>query len=84
MRNIQDRTIQAIAEARMTGVNVPVPVPVAFCSSGGWKDSLPGDAHVHGSEGVRFRARGKAITSRWPDAGYPQQHREHMHFPTAT
>jgi malonate-semialdehyde dehydrogenase (acetylating)/methylmalonate-semialdehyde dehydrogenase len=51
----------------MVGVNVPIPVPMAFYSFGGWKDSLFGDTHVHGAEGVRFYTRGKAVTSRWPD-----------------
>jgi malonate-semialdehyde dehydrogenase (acetylating)/methylmalonate-semialdehyde dehydrogenase len=51
----------------MVGVNVPIPVPMAFYSFGGWKDSLFGDTHVHGTEGVRFYTRGKAVTSRWPD-----------------
>jgi malonate-semialdehyde dehydrogenase (acetylating)/methylmalonate-semialdehyde dehydrogenase len=68
----------------MIGVNIPIPVPMAFYSFGGWKDSLFGDHHIHGPEGVRFYTRGKAITSRWPeeaqDAGH---HRGHMHFPTA-
>ena len=44
---------------------------MAFYSFGGWKDSLFGDTHVHGVEGVRFYTRGKAITSRWPDVEYP-------------
>jgi malonate-semialdehyde dehydrogenase (acetylating)/methylmalonate-semialdehyde dehydrogenase len=50
----------------MIGINVPVPVPMAFYSFGGWKDSLFGDKHVHGPEGVSFYTRGKVITSRWP------------------
>ncbi|MFN2488820.1 MAG: CoA-acylating methylmalonate-semialdehyde dehydrogenase [Actinomycetota bacterium] len=54
-------------EVGMVGVNVPIPVPMAFFSFGGWKDSLFGDAHVHGPEGVRFYTRGKVVTSRWPD-----------------
>ncbi len=67
----------------MIGINVPVPVPMAFYSFGGWKDSLFGDTHVHGAEGVRFYTRAKAITSRWPDAEYNEHHQAHMHFPTA-
>jgi malonate-semialdehyde dehydrogenase (acetylating) / methylmalonate-semialdehyde dehydrogenase len=67
----------------MIGINVPVPVPMAFYSFGGWKDSLFGDTHVHGAEGIRFYTRGKAITSRWPDVEYSEHHRTHMHFPTA-
>lgn len=50
----------------MVGVNVPIPVPMAFHSFGGWKNSLFGDTHMHGPEGVRFYTRQKAITSRWP------------------
>ena len=67
----------------MVGINVPVPVPMAFYSFGGWKDSLFGDTHVHGIEGVRFYTRGKAITTRWPDVHYTEHHSAHMHFPTA-
>jgi malonate-semialdehyde dehydrogenase (acetylating)/methylmalonate-semialdehyde dehydrogenase len=67
----------------MIGINVPVPVPMAFYSFGGWKDSLFGDTHVHGAEGVRFYTRAKAITSRWPDVDYTDHHSAHMHFPTA-
>jgi malonate-semialdehyde dehydrogenase (acetylating)/methylmalonate-semialdehyde dehydrogenase len=51
----------------MVGVNVPIPVPMAFFSFGGWKQSLFGDLHVHGMEGVNFYTRGKVITSRWPN-----------------
>ena len=50
----------------MIGVNVPIPVPMAFHSFGGWKDSLFGDHHMHGPEGVRFFTRMKAVTTRWP------------------
>ncbi len=64
----------------MVGVNVPIPVPMAFYSFGGWKDSLFGDTHVHGAEGVRFYTRAKAVTSRWPDAGSTDAG---LHFPTA-
>ncbi len=53
-------------EVGMVGINVPIPVPMAFHSFGGWKDSLFGDLHVHGPEGVRFYTKQKAITSRWP------------------
>jgi malonate-semialdehyde dehydrogenase (acetylating) / methylmalonate-semialdehyde dehydrogenase len=67
----------------MIGINVPVPVPMAFYSFGGWKDSLFGDTHIHGPEGIRFYTRAKAITSRWPDVDYTEHHRTHMHFPTA-
>lgn len=51
----------------MVGINVPIPVPMAFHSFGGWKRSLFGDVHMHGMEGVRFYTRLKAITTRWPD-----------------
>jgi malonate-semialdehyde dehydrogenase (acetylating) / methylmalonate-semialdehyde dehydrogenase len=50
----------------MVGINVPIPVPLAFHSFGGWKNSLFGDHHMHGPEGVRFYTRYKAITQRWP------------------
>lgn len=54
------------AEAGMVGVNVPIPTPVAYYSFGGWKDSLLGDTHIHGPEGVKFYTKVKAITTRWP------------------
>jgi Aldehyde dehydrogenase family len=50
----------------MVGVNVPIPVPMAFHSFGGWKASMFGDHHMHGMEGVRFYTKVKTITSRWP------------------
>jgi malonate-semialdehyde dehydrogenase (acetylating)/methylmalonate-semialdehyde dehydrogenase len=50
----------------MVGVNVPVPVPMAYHSFGGWKDSLIGEHHMHGPEGVHFYTRGKVVTARWP------------------
>jgi malonate-semialdehyde dehydrogenase (acetylating) / methylmalonate-semialdehyde dehydrogenase len=53
----------------MVGVNVPIPVPMAYYSFGGWKSSLFGDLHMHGAEGVQFYTRGKAVTSRWPEPG---------------
>ena len=53
-------------EAGMVGVNVPIPTPVAYYSFGGWKESLLGDTHIHGPEGVKFYTRAKAITTRWP------------------
>ena len=53
-------------EVGMVGINVPIPVPMAFFSFGGWKQSLFGDLHVHGMEGIYFYTRTKAITSRWP------------------
>ena len=58
----------------MVGINVPIPVPVAYHSFGGWKRSLFGDTHMHGMEGVRFYTRLKAITSRWPKSGVREGH----------
>jgi malonate-semialdehyde dehydrogenase (acetylating)/methylmalonate-semialdehyde dehydrogenase len=73
------RRFQSEVQAGMVGVNVPIPVPMAYYSFGGWKSSLFGDAHVYGREGVHFYTRGKVITSRWPDPrhrgvnlGFPQ------------
>lgn len=63
------RTYLAQVKAGMVGVNVPIPVPMAFHSFGGWKRSLFGDHHVHGPEGVRFYTRNKTATVRWPDSG---------------
>jgi malonate-semialdehyde dehydrogenase (acetylating)/methylmalonate-semialdehyde dehydrogenase len=78
------RKFQRDVEVGMIGVNVPIPVPMAFYSFGGWKDSLFGDHHIHGAEGIRFYTRGKAITTRWPqEAKDPVAHRGHLHFPTA-
>jgi malonate-semialdehyde dehydrogenase (acetylating) / methylmalonate-semialdehyde dehydrogenase len=78
------KNFQRNAQIGMIGINVPIPVPMAFYSFGGWKDSLFGDTHVHGPEGIRFYTHAKAITSRWPDADYPAHHRANLHFPTAT
>ena len=63
------RRFQQDADVGMLGINVPIPVPMAFYSFGGWRNSLFGDLHVHGMDGVRFYTRGKAITARWPDDG---------------
>lgn len=60
------RTFTHRVTAGMVGINVPIPVPMAFHSFGGWKDSLFGDHHMHGPEGVRFFTRMKAVTQRWP------------------
>jgi malonate-semialdehyde dehydrogenase (acetylating)/methylmalonate-semialdehyde dehydrogenase len=62
------RKFEREIEVGMVGINVPIPVPIAFFSFGGWRSSLFGDQHVHGMEGVRFYTRGKVVTSRWPDA----------------
>ncbi|HCX84088.1 MAG TPA: methylmalonate-semialdehyde dehydrogenase (CoA acylating) [Micrococcales bacterium] len=65
------RTFRRGVKVGMVGVNVPIPVPVAWHSFGGWKDSLFGESHVYGPEGIRFYTRGKVVTQRWPhrDAG---------------
>lgn len=60
------RRFELDVEAGMVGINVPIPTPVAYYSFGGWKESLLGDTHIHGPEGVRFYTRAKAVTSRWP------------------
>lgn len=61
------RQFQFDVEVGMVGINVPIPVPVAYYSFGGWKDSLFGDTHIYGPEGINFYTRGKVVTSRWPD-----------------
>ncbi|MEU9913970.1 CoA-acylating methylmalonate-semialdehyde dehydrogenase [Streptomyces sp. NPDC051001] len=61
------RRFQLEVKAGMVGVNVPIPVPVGYHSFGGWKDSLFGDLHVYGNDGVAFYTQGKVITTRWPD-----------------
>jgi malonate-semialdehyde dehydrogenase (acetylating) / methylmalonate-semialdehyde dehydrogenase len=66
----------------MIGINVPIPVPMAYYSFGGWKDSLFGDKHVHGPEGVSFYTRGKVITSRWPHVDHASN--ASLQFPTAS
>jgi len=64
------RRFVAEAEIGMVGVNVPIPVPMAYYSFGGWKASLFGDTHVHGTEGIHFYTRGKVVTSRWLDPSH--------------
>jgi malonate-semialdehyde dehydrogenase (acetylating)/methylmalonate-semialdehyde dehydrogenase len=64
------RRFQNEVEVGMVGINVPIPVPVAYYSFGGWKSSLFGDTHAHGSEGVHFYTRGKVVTSRWLDPSH--------------
>jgi len=73
------RQFQFEVNAGMVGVNVPIPVPVAYYSFGGWKNSLFGDLHIYGPEGIQFYTQGKVVTSRWPDPatskvdlGFPQ------------
>jgi len=63
------RRFQQDVEVGMVGVNVPIPVPMAFFSFGGWRSSLFGDLNVHGMDGVRFYTRGKTLTTRWPNDG---------------
>lgn len=63
------RRFQQDAEVGMAGINVPIPVPMAFYSFGGWRHSLFGDLSVHGMDGVRFYTRAKTLTTRWPDDG---------------
>jgi malonate-semialdehyde dehydrogenase (acetylating)/methylmalonate-semialdehyde dehydrogenase len=75
------REFQRRVRVGMIGVNVPIPVPLAFYSFGGWKDSLFGDHHIHGPEGVKFYTRAKVVTTRWPDQ---PQDPTHLHFPTAS
>ncbi len=63
------RRFEREIEVGMVGINVPIPVPIAYYSFGGWRNSLFGDQHVHGPEGVRFYTRGKVVTTRWPHEG---------------
>jgi malonate-semialdehyde dehydrogenase (acetylating)/methylmalonate-semialdehyde dehydrogenase len=65
------RRFAAEIQVGMVGINVPIPVPVAFYSFGGWKSSLFGDLHVHGTESVKFYTRTKAVTTRWPHQDTP-------------
>ncbi|WP_413450351.1 CoA-acylating methylmalonate-semialdehyde dehydrogenase [Georgenia phoenicis] len=69
-------------QAGMVGVNVPIPTPVAYYSFGGWKDSLFGEHHAHGPEGLRFYTRNKVVTTRWPHVDRPVQ--ASMSFPSTT
>lgn len=64
------RRFQNEVEVGMIGINVPIPVPMSYYSFGGWKNSLFGDSHAHGTEGVHFFTRGKAVTSRWLDPSH--------------
>jgi malonate-semialdehyde dehydrogenase (acetylating) / methylmalonate-semialdehyde dehydrogenase len=76
------RRFQRGVNVGMIGINVPIPVPMAYYSFGGWKDSLFGDKHIHGPEGVSFYTRGKVVTARWPEV--QAAHGASMHFPTAS
>jgi malonate-semialdehyde dehydrogenase (acetylating)/methylmalonate-semialdehyde dehydrogenase len=73
------RQFQFDVQVGMVGINVPIPVPVAYYSFGGWKNSLFGDRHLYGPEGIDFFTRSKVVTARWPDPststidlGFPQ------------
>jgi malonate-semialdehyde dehydrogenase (acetylating) / methylmalonate-semialdehyde dehydrogenase len=72
------RKFQSEIQVGMVGINVPIPVPMAYYSFGGWKDSLFGDSHVHGMEGVKFYTRAKVVTARWPE---PSQRGKNLGFP---
>ena len=61
------RTFQRKVRVGMIGINVPLPVPVAWHSFGGWKNSLFGDLHIYGPDGIKFYTRGKVVTQRWPE-----------------
>ena len=74
------REFQRRVHVGMVGINVPIPVPMAYYSFGGWKDSLFGDKHIHGPEGVSFYTRAKVVTSRWPRVEAPSD--SSFHFPT--
>jgi malonate-semialdehyde dehydrogenase (acetylating)/methylmalonate-semialdehyde dehydrogenase len=73
------RKFQNEIQVGMVGINVPIPVPMAYYSFGGWKSSLFGDAHMHGTEGVKFYTRGKVVTARWPA---PEHRGKNLGFPT--
>lgn len=75
------RRFEYEVEVGMVGINVPIPVPMAYYSFGGWKQSLFGDTHAHGAEGVHFFTRGKVVTSRWLD---PSHGGVDLGFPTHT
>jgi malonate-semialdehyde dehydrogenase (acetylating)/methylmalonate-semialdehyde dehydrogenase len=75
------RIFQRRIEVGMVGINVPIPVPMAFHTFGGWKSSLFGERGVHGPDGVKFYTRGKVVTARWPKDAAEQA--VHLHFPTS-
>ncbi len=77
------RRYQDEVEVGMIGINVPIPVPMAYYSFGGWKASLFGDTHAHGTEGVHFFTRGKVVTSRWLDPE-PRRHQPGLPHPRLT
>ncbi|MGC8628550.1 MAG: aldehyde dehydrogenase family protein, partial [Acidimicrobiales bacterium] len=72
------RRFQFDVHVGMVGINVPIPVPVSYYSFGGWKQSLFGDLHMYGPDGIKFYTRAKVVTSRWPD---PSTSRVDLGFP---
>jgi len=76
------RAFHRAVQVGMVGINVPIPVPMAYYSFGGWKGSLFGDRHIHGPEGVSFYTRGKVVTTRWP--GESSAGPASYHFPTSS
>jgi malonate-semialdehyde dehydrogenase (acetylating)/methylmalonate-semialdehyde dehydrogenase len=76
------RRFQRGVTVGMIGINVPIPVPMAYYSFGGWKDSLFGQSRIHGTDGVAFYTRSKVVTSRWPAVEHPAG--SSFHFPTSS
>jgi malonate-semialdehyde dehydrogenase (acetylating) / methylmalonate-semialdehyde dehydrogenase len=76
------RQFQEEVLAGMVGINVPLPVPMAFHSFGGWKRSIFGPLNMHGNDGVRFYTRMKTVTSRWPASVRLEEHTSSFNFPT--
>jgi malonate-semialdehyde dehydrogenase (acetylating) / methylmalonate-semialdehyde dehydrogenase len=77
------RRFQRGVHVGMIGINVPIPVPMAYYSFGGWKDSLFGEHHIHGPEGVAFYTRAKVVTARWPHVDLAEHQQANFSFPTA-
>ncbi len=76
------RRFRREVQVGMVGINVAIPVPMAYYSFGGWKQSLFGDAHIHGMEGIRFNTRLKSTTTRWPETTGGPGRPVGMHFPS--
>lgn len=76
------REFQENVQAGMVGINIPIPVPMAFHSFGGWKRSIFGPLNVHGNDGVRFYTRMKTVTSRWPASVRLEHHESSFTMPT--
>ena len=76
------RRFQRGVKVGMIGINVPIPVPMAYYSFGGWKDSLFGQSRIHGVDGVAFYTRSKVVTARWPQVEHPAG--SSFHFPTSS